>query len=225
MECYIESQPEEQIKTFVKKRDKILDNFNNIIKNGNLEDTDCLYKSIDMLYEANDGDRGFGVIHDVFSKDIEYMMDIIEQVEKNLGYPYHKDFVKFDEEEINGYKMYKIEKNLMDRLLFKSLSALYDDDTMTDEEFGIWFFSNICSEWGKQQPNGEFFGGFYDDETCENAWDLTRQQNLDELIKLPYSRKLICKTIKIGCNNRMESVRYTNFMCEWIKRKKKSMEN
>ena len=76
------------------------------------------------------------------------------------------------------------------------------------------------TDWNKQQPNGEYFGGFWNDKSCSNASVLTRQHNFDELIKLPYSRKLICETIDIGCCNRIESVRFTNYVCEWIKRKK-----
>lgn len=31
-------------------------------------------------------------------------------------------------------------------------------------------------------------------------------------------------TIRIGCNNRLESVRYSNFLCTWVERKLAMME-
>jgi len=36
---------------------------------------------------------------------------------------------------------------------------------------------------------------------------------------LPYSKELLLETISIGCSRRTESVRFSNFFCEYIARK------
>lgn len=42
---------------------------------------------------------------------------------------------------------------------------------------------------------------------------------MNALLKLPFSRKFLLETIKIGCNNRHENVQYSNFLGTWIKLK------
>jgi hypothetical protein len=60
--------------------------------------------------------------------------------------------------------------------------------------------------------NGEPCIGDYDR-------DLVCEDNFKGLCELPYPRELIKRTIDLGCGNRNESVRYSNFICEWVKRK------
>jgi len=49
--------------------------------------------------------------------------------------------------------------------------------------------------------------------------------NYKSLLELPYPRKHIKASIDHGCSNRMESVRYSNFFCEWIKRTAQTSPN
>ena len=216
---------EHKLAKLVIDRDKILNDFNKDCKTiKELKDLEKLYKSIYLLQAASDEYyRCSGIYYpkNILSDDIKYINTIIMTTELQLGDNFNKDFIKMNElEEVNGYKLYNLDKNLMNRQTFNNLSKLDNDQTMTDKEFKEWFDENACTDWNKQQPNGEYFGGFWNDKSCSNASVLTRQHNFDELIKLPYSRKLICETIDIGCCNRIESVRFTNYVCEWIKRKK-----
>ena len=102
-----------------------------------------------------------------------------------------------------------------------SIIAKFSD--MSDNEFIERFEKIACSDWSKQDKYGESYGGFwkYSEDSYEfkNAYTLSREDNLKSLLKLPYPREFILETINIGCNNRLESVRYSNFLCEWMKRK------
>ena len=76
--------------------------------------------------------------------------------------------------------------------------------------------------------NGTPYGGFWDypkdSDEYLNAYNLTREDNFRGLCELPYPRRVMLQVINIGCHTRMESVRYTNSLCEWIKRKAATLE-
>jgi hypothetical protein len=103
------------------------------------------------------------------------------------------------------------------------LSIIAKLSDMSDNEFTERFEKIACSDWSNQDKYGESYGGFwkYSEDSYEfkNAYTLSREDNLKSLLKLPYPREFILETINIGCNNRLESVRYSNFLCEWMKRK------
>ena len=96
---------------------------------------------------------------------------------------------------------------------------------MSDEEFIAR--SDCCSDWYKQDRHGNCFGGFWEypegSYQHENARQLSYDDNMKGLLELPYPREFILETIHIGCNNRQESVRYSNFLCEWMERKIKQL--
>jgi hypothetical protein len=126
-------------------------------------------------------------------------------------------------ENVNGYKLYYTDQNIMDFEEFEELRQLYKkNENIPKEEFDEWFKDNACTDWCKMDRHGECFGGFwkFPEGTTEkkNAYTLSRKDNCGGLWELPYAKKLIQKTVEIGCGNRMESVRYSNFLCEWIKR-------
>ena len=56
-----------------------------------------------------------------------------------------------------------------------------------------------------------------------HAYELSQEKNFKCLCYLPYPREVIKQTIDLGCKNRQESVRYSNYLCEWVKRKIKFM--
>jgi len=130
-----------------------------------------------------------------------------------------------EDEEINGYKLWNIDgQNVLDFEDFKEICELWEQPDITEEEFREGLDKNLCSDWAKQDRHGECFGGFWaypegSDEKI-NAYTLSRQDNIEGLCELPYPRNIIIKTCEWGCNSRMESVAYSNFLCEWIKRKK-----
>jgi hypothetical protein len=91
------------------------------------------------------------------------------------------------------------------------------------EKFCGKYDRTACTDWNKINRHGNSFGGFWDypdgSKEKENASALTRIDNGNALWELPYPRSIIYETINMGCLNRCESVRYSNFVCEWIKRK------
>ena len=127
-----------------------------------------------------------------------------------------------ESEVVNGYALYDIDIEIMD---YEQFLDMYNRRTIgvTDEQFMEWLDDNCCSDWAKQDKNGECYGGYWKfpdgSYEKENAYDLSRHHNLSALCTLPYPRELIKDTVKIGCGNRMESVRYSNCLCEWVKRK------
>jgi hypothetical protein len=102
-----------------------------------------------------------------------------------------------------------------------NIIVLYCD--MNDNEFINKFDDVSCSDWSKMDRNGNSFGGFWKCDEYQNAYDLSYNDNRNALLELPYPREFILETVEIGCNNRMESVRYTNTLCEWTKRKIKQV--
>ena len=133
--------------------------------------------------------------------------------------------VLFNENEIiNGYpikQFIKFNIDCLDIILFKKI---WDDC----EELDYLQFSEIyddiaCSEWSKMDRYGTSFGGFWKfpeaSEQHNNAWNLCREDNCRALYDLPYPKKFIIKTIKIGCSSRLESVPFSNYLCELMKRK------
>lgn len=80
------------------------------------------------------------------------------------------------------------------------------EDTVSWEQFYEWFQENTCSDWAKQDANGECFGGPWQEEKSnperyKNAWDICQEANARALYALipAYPLKLIKKTMHIGC--------------------------
>lgn len=104
----------------------------------------------------------------------------------------------------------------------------YTDNDISDEEFMEWIEAECCSDWAKQDQHGECYGGYWEypegSYEKEHAWELSKKKNFECLCDLPYPREAIKYTIELGCENRQESVRYSNFLCEWTKRKMEYMK-
>lgn len=96
----------------------------------------------------------------------------------------------------------------------------------TREEFLQWFATSTCSDWCKMDRYGECYGGPWkadrDSEEYKGAWDACRNDNgeaLWELVEAGYPAAFIRLTVDVGCGNRQESVPYSLFLCEWMRRK------
>lgn len=131
-------------------------------------------------------------------------------------------------EQVNGYYLHPLEEESGRSLYwygdFQKLEELYNTaNTMTKEEFMEKYNEETCSDWCKHDEYGEYYGGYWmypkGSYERENAWTLSKIRNGEALYNLPYSHDLIFKTIEMGCANRRESVRYTNTICEYVKRK------
>jgi len=139
---------------------------------------------------------------------------------------YEQELHMSENETVNGYKLYNTQngKSILRRQDYEKCVEMWKNNKQyTHEEFMQLYDEGACSDWAKIDAHGESYGGYwkYPDGSPgkQNAWHLTRKENGEALWNLPYPKEVIFETIEIGCGNRMESVRYTNFLCEWIKRK------
>ena len=108
--------------------------------------------------------------------------------------------------------------------MFKCLKDMWDTNKRyTFEEFYKIYSETACAIWYKIDRHGETFGGFWKypegSKERENAFELSREDNGKGLYELPYPKEVILETIIMGCGNSRECVRYSNFICEWVKRK------
>lgn len=163
---------------------------------------------------------------------IYYMRDFYDFADKLCGKYDPKYSLKMcmsEDEVINGYALYNVkEKSIMNRYVYEELITLWKTNKIyAKDEFTDVYDNLACSDWAKQDEHGNSFGGYwnYPNGSFEklNAWNLTRNANGVALWKLPYPKEVVLKTIALGCNNRMECVRYSNFLCEWLKRKLEQM--
>jgi hypothetical protein len=119
-------------------------------------------------------------------------------------------------EKVNGYEMYMFEENIMEFKVFEDLWKKYSDYKQMKNIHFMEYIDYICSsKWSKMNQCGEQFGSINN----ENIQRMVRANNLNALRELPFPREVIIETIKMGRKNKMESVRYTNFICEWVRRK------
>ena len=183
------------------------------------------------------------------------IINIDNQINFLGGKNFEIPLVMSEKEEVNGYNLYNLSgENIINYDTFIDylkiwnninlnvlnsikdlpipsviLSIIVEYNDMNDEEFTERFEKNACSDWNKQDKYGESYVGYWnsseDSYLFKNAYNLTREDNLKSLLELPYPREFILETITIGCNNRLESVRYSNFLCEWMKRKIEIMFN
>jgi len=142
---------------------------------------------------------------------------------------FQKKIIFAGDEIVNGYKLYPCKVHIFSYPHFRELLELWNMPDMSKDEF-IKKYNNIaCSDWAKMDEHGECYGGYWkcpeDSEERKNAYDLTHSKNGECLWNLPYPKHFILNTIKIGCGNRMESVRYSNFLCEWMRIKVNDMSN
>jgi hypothetical protein len=143
---------------------------------------------------------------------------------------YYETPLSFLEEDMaNGYRLLDLDLNK--QIEFETFLFIHeqwdDDDDMDDVKFVRWLEENCCTDWNKQDRHGNPFGGFwkYDEGTYEyeHAYELSREDNFKGLCELPFPRWIIMKTVDWGCKTREESVRFSNFCCVWLERKREQM--
>jgi hypothetical protein len=132
------------------------------------------------------------------------------------------------DEEVNGYKLYDCTGCIMCFSDFCKYKKMFEvvptpETEMSFEDFYEDFSDRACTEWSKMDDNRESYVGHWqadhDSEEYKNAWYLTRKDNAKALYGLPYSKDFLLETVDIGCSSRLESVRYSNFICVWMARK------
>lgn len=168
-----------------------------------------------------------------FSKDIEEVKEKIKRVliqtNPEAAKFYHRIVKMSEDEEVNGYNLYDVADNIMNYETYLELLEIWNDKTeYTYEEFMEKYDNEACSDWCKKDRHGKCYGGYWrypeGSYEKEHAWELSRKDNGQGLWELLNPHNFIFQTIKIGCNNRRESVRYSNFLGEWMTRKMQLMK-
>ncbi len=136
-----------------------------------------------------------------------------------------------DKKTVNGYKLYNVEETIqifkirdfiqLNKLLFS------EDINISYDEFVKILEDKFCSDWYKEDVNGECYGGYWEypkgSYERENAYDLTFKSQCDGLWNLPYPKQMIIEMINHACCRRMDNVRGVNCLCEWIKQKSRQV--
>ena len=116
-----------------------------------------------------------------------------------------------DTEVVNGYKLYNTE-SANGVIGFADLSRCIDmqreNRPMNYATFEKRLEDVACADWYKMD---------FDGQPC--SWDGTFVRNCQALYALPYAKELVLWTVQYSCTSRKECVRYSNFCCEWVRRK------
>lgn len=165
---------------------------------------------------------------------IAYMQEFYEEAHK-LVKKYDSDYESklqvFDTESTNGYKLLTIENGgtcFMNRTQYENFAKWWvENPQYTQTKFLDTYDAMACREWGMIDPNGEKYAVYYrypeGSEEAETILSLNKKANGIALWILPYPKQVILETIKYSVNDIQKSVRYSNFLCEWVKRKMKQM--
>lgn len=143
---------------------------------------------------------------------------------KALISSFFKKNIFTENETINGYSIGSLinAQNRISYDLYLEFKVEWNNDSMTYEEFKEKFKNIACSEWYRNDMSLDNpFDADNENITAEELLYVTKdnfENNCQALYKLPYSKKFILYTIKFGCNNLIESVKFSNFLCEWMKR-------
>jgi hypothetical protein len=159
-------------------------------------------------------------------KEVYMFEDMMKKISTS---GFYKELKLSKNDTINGYQLYDIDKTIMTEGMFLENLELWNSKEQPDHnEFIKEYDETACADWSKIDEYGESFKGAWEEpegsDERENAWNITRKQNGETLWKLPYPKKFILETIQMGCNNRRECVRYSNFICHWMKCKLQQME-
>lgn len=232
---------------FLKLYPNYYENVNKFDKIENMNDINELHKLVDYFVKMRHDymikanlrfmmDLGIYRHKNIYDE----MIDTINNVINKKFYSHLNKPVIFDPNEIiNGYpvKKYVDRKITISNAEYAKILKIWDgnnvyvnDDNdhnqseMNYKEFVEKYNENACSEWSKQDRFGESYSGYWkyptDSEEYKNAWNLTYEDNHKALFELPYPKMFILETILIGCVMRLECVAFSNYLCEWVKRKR-----
>lgn len=196
---------------------KNLDNLNNLSYDELLELKNKLFDIQDEYYKINPYLTPIDSIP--LKKDIKKVNDLINK----LGHSrFVKDLIMKKTEIVNGYHLYDVDKLIVsyDELIYL-VKKWKEDKQYSFDEFYEKCDELACTEWNKMNRKGKYFT-----ENCNEVhkWDSNRKDNFLALWELPYPKEVILETITIGCRNLRECVCYSNFICEWIKRKMEQLK-
>jgi len=141
------------------------------------------------------------------------------------GWPLHLS----DQEVVNGFQLlaWDNDRPLLTRATFDKMLALWEvPDYRNFEAFEDAV--KLCSDWHKQDVNGNFYGGYWafpkGSYEQQNASILSYRRNILELYRLPFPDQVLEEAAELGYAHQKASVRYSNFLCEWVRRKHLQMQ-
>jgi len=201
-----------------------------------------IYKDIDYMEEAYEKQlrkeytESGASMPIIYFPRISYLKSFYEVIHDTLVQRdksgYQDELIMSENEKINGYELFNVSgKPIMRKTDYDQFQKYWTENKLfTFEEFEAEYDSEACTEWYKMNRQGDHYAGFYKyaegTNERDNAWSLTRSDNCVGLWELPYPKHLILKVMKYACDTSiMESVRYVNFICEWIKRKMIHIQN
>jgi hypothetical protein len=161
-------------------------------------------------------------------EDCEDALMVIRRLNEVSPPWFTEPLVTSEEEIVNGYALYKRNKNIMTYLRFLEFPCpdLSATGEMSYEEFEKQLTEIACSDWYHQDENGNHVdtSTIYDDPEDPPMKTSTQvfETNARALYDLPFSKPFLFETVRAGCKNRLESVRYSNFLGVWMQRRKQA---
>jgi hypothetical protein len=151
--------------------------------------------------------------------------NIVNRVKLYLDNMYYQhNVVTSSVQFLNGYHLFDSTANIMSMEDFRHLWELFVKNKQVPfRKFEDTFGQIACSNWSYINELGEKDKSNWDAPEDsfenENAWFICRTNNCNKLFALPYPKEVIIESIIFGCRNGKDSVRYSNFICEWVRRK------
>ena len=90
--------------------------------------------------------------------------------------------------------------------------ALFYKRDPDDQEFRSTVSDAMCSDWNKDYEN-EFWTS-KDPAVRENAYELSGEKALKNLMELPFADKLVLMSINLGCRVRQHNIETCRELCE-----------
>lgn len=135
------------------------------------------------------------------------------------------------DETVNGFALFPAsgERNLMTWSMFQQLTTLLvSDKVWTKAEWYEAMADACCTDWHKMDEHGQSYEGAWSAPegtyAQRHAWDVCFARSRRAMWKLPFAKEALLQTIHWGCINRVESVRYSNFVCTWAQRKQAAVQ-
>lgn len=227
LKCWFNEPKQFDDADYLKRHPEVTQCLSMVDKLDSINDVQVLVKLLTDLEEMSaeyyrERDNFYGTI--VFTQRESCFENEITKINDRINVLNNYDLViEVEKYTINGYETYSGKNEMKYSDFLECKNEWYRKESMTYDEFAEEFERTACTDWNKIDEFGESFGGYwkYPEGTYEreNAYDLTRKRNCQKLFELPYSKSFLIYTTILGCGNRMESVRYSNHLCEIMKKK------
>ncbi len=177
---------------------------------------------LQTMQRFNDMSRQYPILTTIMYPQ-DNITKVVDHMKSSQPVSFQPIIMDSEEMEVNGYKLYSCDSLLFWYDEYQGYCKYWEEeDDMTFDAFKEECHERMCTSWCKMDEHGESFGGYWDypEDSLEyrHAYSLTQDKNIRCLWRLPYPKRFLLETINIGCNNGMESVRYSNTLGEWMVR-------